>query len=106
MKLLTPHVAEAQMHDLRRRRAHENAIREISILGDNHQMSRFGEKPQFAVRELIAKIQRVNHRQCESETLMTRPVTPSFPTMSPFTAISATLHYRRETARPLSNCTI
>ena len=74
MKLLAPHVAEAQMYDSRRRRAHQNAIREISILGDNHQMPRLGEKPQFAVREMIAKIQRMNHRQRGSKSQLPRQI--------------------------------
>ncbi len=63
MKLLAAHVAESQMHDPRRRSADKNPIREIGILGDNHQMPRFRDKPQLAVREMIAKIQRMKHRQ-------------------------------------------
>lgn len=67
MKLGATHVAEAQVHDPWRRTAHENAIREIGILGDDYQLMRSRVGPQFAVGGIFSKILRMTDGQRRSE---------------------------------------
>ena len=63
VEFFAAHIAEAQMHNPRRRHTHEDTIRKIRILGDDHEAPLLRKRPQLAVRRIRTQIQCVIYRK-------------------------------------------